>query len=128
MDTESLYLALSEKELYDCIEENSAVEWELTRAEECKDDFTAIAAIHFFPRTCCAKHKEHDKRELGLFEEDFRCTEMLCLCSKTYCCFDSNSNKHKITSKVLNKRTLEDSGDGPMAKNRKVLDQFISVS
>ena len=33
MDTDSLYLALSEKELYDCIREESNVEWELMRTE-----------------------------------------------------------------------------------------------
>ena len=52
---------------------------------------------------------------------------MLCLCSKTYCCYDSNSNKYKFSSEGLNKRTLEDSGDGPMAKYRKVLNEFINV-
>ena len=71
---------------------------------------------------------KHDKREPGLFKEEFRCTEMLCLCSKTYCCFDSNSNKYKFSSKGLNKRTLEDCGDGPMAKYRKVLDEVINVT
>ena len=128
MDTDSLYLALSEKELYDCIREESKAEWELMRTEDCKDDFTANATTNFFPRTCCTTHIKHDKREPGLFKEEFPCTEMLCLCSKTYCCKDSNSNKYKFSSKDLNKRTLEDCGDGPMAKYRKVLDEFINVT
>ena len=127
-DTDSLYLALSEKELYDCIREESKVEWKSMGTEDCKDDFTANPTTNFFHRTCCAKHKIHDKREPGLFKEEFRCTEMLCWCSKTYCCYDSNSNKHKFKSKGLNKRTLEDCGDGPMAKYRKVLDEFIKVT
>ena len=67
MDTDSLYLALSEKELYDCIREESQAEWGLLRTEDCKDDFTANATTNFFPRTCCTKHMEHDKRESGLF-------------------------------------------------------------
>ena len=71
---------------------------------------------------------KHDKREPGLFKEEFRCTEMLSLCSKTYCCFDSKSNKCKLISKGLNRRTLEDCGDGPMAKYRKVLDGVINVA
>ena len=54
--------------------------------------------------------------------------EMLCLCSKTYCCYDSNSNKYKFSSKGLSKRTLEDCGDGPMAKYRKVLDDFFNIT
>ena len=124
----SLYLALSEKKLYGCIREKSIVEWKLRRTEDCTDDFTANATTNFSPRTCCTKHKKHDKLEPGLFKEEFRCTEMLCLCSKTYCCFDSNSKKDKFSSKGLNKRTLEDCGDGPMAKYRKVLDEFSNVT
>ena len=120
MDTDSLYLALSEKELYDCVREESKAEWKLFRTEDCKDDFTGNATNNFFPRTCCTKHIKHDKREPGLSKEEFRCTEMLCLCSKTYRCYNSNSNKYKFSSKCLNKRTLEDCGDGPMANYRKV--------
>ena len=127
MDTDSLYLALSEKELYDCIREESKAEWELMRTEDCKDNFTANAITNFFPRTCCTKHMKYDKREPGLFKEVFRCTAF-CLCSKTYCCFVSNSNKYKLGGNGLNKRTLEDCGDGPMAKYRKVLDEFINVT
>ena len=98
------------------------------RTEDYKDDLTANATTNFFPRTCCRKHMKHDKRELGLFKEEFRCTEMLRLCSKTYCCYDSMSNKYKLGSNGLIERTLEDCGDGPMAKYRKVLDEFINVT
>ena len=128
MDTDSLYLALSEKDLYVCIREESKAKWELLRTEDCKDDFTAKATTNLFPRTCCKKHVKHDKREPGLFKEEFSCTEMLCLCSKTYCCYDYNSNKYKFSSKGLNKRTLDDCGDGPMANYRKVLDEFVNVT
>ena len=128
MDTDSLDLVLSEKEFYDFIREESNAERGLLRTEHCKDDFTANTTTNFFPRTCCTKLIKHDKREPGLFKEEFRCTEMLCLCSKTYCCFDYNSNKYKFSSKGLNKRMLEDCGDGPMAKYRKVLDEFVNVT
>ena len=127
MDTNFSRLAVSEKRLYDCIRAKSKVEWKLLRTEDCKDDFIAKATTKFFPRTCCTEHEKHDKREHGLIKGEFCCTEMLCLCSKTYCCYDSNSNKYKFSSKSLNKRALEDCGDGPMAKNRKVLDEFINV-
>ena len=128
MDTDSLYSALPEKELYDCIREESKIEWESMRTEDCKDDFTSNATTNLFPKTCCAKHKKHDKREPGFFTEEFRCTVMLCLCSKNYCCYDSNSNKYKFSSKSLIKGTLEDCGGRPMAKYRKVLDRFINVT
>ena len=79
MDTDSLYLALAEKEVEDCIRPEVSAEWQSLRLNDCVDSFTADAVAKVFPRTCCAKHKQHDKRERGLFKEEFRCTEMLCL-------------------------------------------------
>ena len=120
-DTDSLYLALADTSLYDCIKEDKMEVWEFLRSEHCNDYFVADSIGNFFPRTCCEKHKKHDKREPGLFKEEFLCTEILCLCSKTYCCYDAKSNKYKFSSKGLNKRTFEDSGDGPTSKYQKVL-------
>ena len=77
---------------------------------------------------CFSTHKQQDKREQGLFKEEFRCTELLYLCSKTYCCYENNSDKFKFISKGLNKRVLEDSGDGPMAKYRRVLDEAVNLT
>ena len=37
MDTDSLYLPLSEKHLYNCIREETKAEWSLLRTEDCKD-------------------------------------------------------------------------------------------
>ena len=95
MDTDSLYLALAEKELEDCIRPEMKAEWQKLRSNDCVDSCTADAVTNFFPRTCCVKHKQHDKSEPGLFKEDSRCKEMLCLCSKKYCCYD-------VTFKNLN--------------------------
>ena len=69
METDSLCSALSEKELYDCIREESKAEWGLLRTEDCKNDFTANATNNFFPRNYCTKHMKHDKREPGFFKE-----------------------------------------------------------
>ena len=85
MDTDSLYLALSEENLEDIILPEKRSEWEAIRSQDCTDSFTANATGNFFPRTGCSAHKQHDKREPGLFKEEFRFTEMLCLCSKTFC-------------------------------------------
>ena len=103
MDTDSPYLALAEKEWYDCIRCEKMQEWELLRSKDCNDSFTADAFSIFFPRTCCAKHRKHNKREPGFFKKDFQCTQMLSLYSKAYCCYDSLSNKFKFSSKGLNK-------------------------
>ena len=67
----------------DCIRLELRTELQRLRSNDCVDSFTANAVSYFFPRTCCVEHKQHDKRELGLFKEEFICTEMLCLCSKT---------------------------------------------
>ena len=123
MDTDSLYLVLAEKELEDCIRPEMRAVCQRLRSNDCVNNFTADAAANFFPRTCCVKHKQHDKREPGLLKEEFRRTEMLCLCSKTYCCYDVTSNKLKFSRKCLNKRVLEQSGDGPLEKYRKVLNE-----
>ena len=128
MDTDSLYLALSEENLEDVILPGKRAQWDQLRSKDCTDNFTANATDIFSPRTCCNAHKKHDKREPGLFKEEFRCSEMLCLCSKTYCCYDKQVNKYKFSSKGLNKRTLEDCGDGPMSKYRKVLEEAVNVT
>ena len=114
MDTDSLYLALAEKEPEYCIRPEMRADWQRLRSIDCVDNFTADAVANLFPRTSCVKHKQHDKREPGLFKEEFRCAEMLCLCSKTYCCYDVTSNKLKFSCKGLNKCVLEESGDGPL--------------
>ena len=54
--------------------------------------------------------------------------EMICLCSKIYCCYDAQSEKYKFSSKSLNKRTLEENEDGPMEKYRRVMDEIINVT
>ena len=128
MDTDSLYLALVEKEQEDCIRPEMRAEWQRLRSNDCADNFTADALGNFFPRRCCVKHKQHDKREPGLFKEEFRCKELLCLCSKTYCCYDVTSNKLNFSSKSLNKRVLEQSGDGPLEKYRRVLNEKVNVT
>ena len=125
METDSLYLALAEKELEDCIRPEIRAECQRLRSNYCVDNFTADAVANFFPRTCCVKHKQHDTIDE---EEEFRCTEMLCLCSKTYCCYDVTSNKLNFSCKGLNKRVLDQSGDGPLEKYRRVLNDKVNVT
>ena len=89
MDTDSLYFALAEKELEDCIRPEMRAEWQKLRSNDCVDSFTTDAVANIFPRTCCVKRKEYDKREPGLFKKEVGWTEMLCLCSKFYCSLTS---------------------------------------
>ena len=128
MDTDSLYPDLAEKELEDCRRSEMRVEWQRLRSNDCVESFTANAVAKLFPPTCCVKHKQHDKREPGLFKEEFRCTEMFCLCSKTYCCYGVTSDKPKLSSKGLNKRVLEQNGGGPLEKCRRSLNETVNVT
>ena len=102
--------------------------WDKMRENYCRDSFKADAKSNFFPPTCCSTHKKYNKREPGLFKEEFRCAEMLCLCSKTYSCYDNKTDKIKFSSKRFNKRVLEDSSEGPMSHYRLVLDEEINLT
>ena len=62
INTDSLYLALAEKELEDCIKPEMRADWRWLTSNDCVDSFTAVAVANFFPRTCCVKHKQHDRR------------------------------------------------------------------
>ena len=105
-DTDSLYLALAEKELDDFSRPELKTEWERLRSKNRKHSFTADATGIFFLRMFCYKHRKHDKREPGFFKEEIKCTEKLCLCGKKYGCFDVASNKCEFSSKGLNKLAL----------------------
>ena len=116
VDTATLYLALAEKELEDYIRPEMTAEWERLQSNDCAVFFTAHANANRFLRICCVEHKQHRKREHDLFKEEFRCTEMLRLCSKTYCCYDVTPDTHKFCSKGLCKCVLEQSGARPLNK------------
>ena len=58
MDTNSLYLALAEKELEECIRPEMIAERQCLRSNDFVDNFTADAVANVFPRTCCVKQKK----------------------------------------------------------------------
>ena len=116
MDKTSQYFARAEKELEECVWPEMKAEWKRLRLKDCTDNHTAEAVGSFFPQMCCEKDKKYDKREPGLFKEEFRCIEKLCFCSKTYCCNDVTTVKYEFTSKSLNKRVLEQIGEGRLEK------------
>ena len=93
MDTDSLYLALAEKELEDCIRPEMRAEWQRLRSNDSVGTFNADAVANFFPRTCFVKCKQHDMREPGLVKEEFSYSDMSCLCSKTYFFYDVTPKK-----------------------------------
>ena len=103
-------------------------EWQKLRSKDCVDSFTADELAYFSPGTCCLKHKQHDNTEPGLSRREFGCTEMVCLCSKTYCCYDVTSNKLKFSSNLLSIRLLEQSSYGPLENYLKLLNERVNVT
>ena len=83
--TDLFYLALSQHVLYDCIRPAMKKDWTFLRSGDCTDEFSANSATNFFCRFRCAEHKEQDRRNSGPFKEEFRFTEMICLCCRTFC-------------------------------------------
>ena len=73
MDTDSLYLDLSDHDLYDCIRPALKEEGNSLRSGDCTDEFPANSTTKSFPRTCCAKHKKRDRQKFGRFKEEIRC-------------------------------------------------------
>ena len=126
-DTDSLCPALVVKELENNIRLQMETDWEQLRSKYCPDCFTSDAVGTFSPWMCCDKHEKPDLRGPGLFEEDFGCSEMVCFCSKNYCCYDTTFNKLKFSTKRLKKQTLEQSGDGPLENYRKILDERVNI-
>ena len=69
MDTDSLYLAVAEKELEDCIRPEMRLEWQRLQSNDCVNSFSADALANVFRRACFVKHKQHDKREPGFLKK-----------------------------------------------------------
>ena len=106
MDTDSLYMALSEEKIGDIIRPEMRSVWYCMRQSDCTDNFAANSSSNFFPRKYCRKHAAFDKRTPGLFKEEFRCSEMIALCSKTYCCYDEETDTVKLSIKDSTRTTL----------------------
>ena len=127
MDTDSLYMALSETNIGEIIKPEMKTLWQNCRWADCSErEFKADGRFNFFPRNCCSHHNKYDQRTPGLFKEEFRCTEMVALCSKTYCCFDAQSETVKISCKGVNKSALKN--DNPMMKMRSVLQKQEEIT
>lgn len=122
MDTDSLYMSMSVDSVNDLVSAEKQAEWVQLRSRDCRNEFEADSENNFFPRTCCIVHATYDKRSPGLFKEEFRGTEMVALCSKTYCVKNDTTGVTKFSSKGLNKRSIaNDADEEPFAKYMRVL-------
>ena len=124
MDTDSLYMALSGDKVEDFITPEMKLIWEMNREKDCRDDFRADERYNFFLRNCYQQHRKFNQRTAGRFKEEFRCTEMVALCFKTYCCFDEPSRVTKLSRKGPNEKSLNDE---PINEYRVVLEEKEKV-
>ena len=98
MDTESLYLAVSEENLEDAILPEKRVEWDQLRSKDCTDVFTPNPTDNLSPELAVMSTRNR-MREPGLIKEEFICAEMLCFCSKTYCVMMSVVTSTSLSAK-----------------------------
>lgn len=114
MDTDSAYLALSERRFEEAIRPDALSSYRLGLTSFCRPgDIEADSDNRWFPRTCCTEHERDDLRTPGLLKVEFHeGTEMIGLCSKSYCVVSSHRSKY--SAKGANK-----SADAPMKAFRK---------
>ena len=83
MDTDTAYLAITGLSLFDIIKPEMCTNFLDSIKNNCFLE-NITPAESWFPRSCCQKHMNHDKRTPGLFKMEFEGKEMVNLCSKTY--------------------------------------------
>ena len=109
MDTDSLYVALNGEKIDKMIRPEIRSVWFWMRQSNCSDNFVPNSSSNFIPGECCKNYAAaaFDKRTPELFKEDVRCSEMIALCSKTYCCYDEETETVRLYSKGLKKQHPE---------------------
>ena len=100
-DTDSIYMAISTKNLDQSIQEEFKSQYDTEIFRSCSDK----KVPKWFPRSCCDKHKALDQRGTGLFKLEFLGVKMISLCSKSYIIEDENG-KQKNSCKGVSKRGL----------------------
>ena len=77
--------------------------WEMNQKNNPRDNFRAGERYDFLHRNYCQQHWKFDQSTPGFFIEEFECSKMVVLCSKTYCCFDEPSGITKLSCRRPNR-------------------------
>ena len=125
-DTDLLYLAFAEENLFDCDRPEKKDSKGKMRENDSEIHLEKIEIQIFFHECLVALTRNTINESLDCLKKDLG-IRGCCLCSKTFCCFDDKSDKIKFSSKGLNKIVLEESRHGPMAKYKKLLDEAINL-
>ena len=79
-----------------------------------------------FPYTLLQAHKTQRESTRIRHEGIQMHRNIVCLCSEAYICYGSTSQIYKFSYEGLQNRTLEDSGDGHIAKYKQVLNESVN--
>ena len=109
LDTVSLYLALAEQELTDCIRSEVKTEWQKGRSIDCDDSFAAV-----LPPSLLRETQKTSQEGAGSLQKKNSGIRKCCVFLVTYCLYDTTSSKINFSSNFHKKRVLEQSGDGPL--------------
>ena len=126
-DTASLYLALSEEILEDVIVPKKRVEWNQLRSEDCTDILLLIKPVSFSAELAVMP-KRNMIRESRVSSKKSLDVQKCCGFVAKHFVVSINRLTSTSTSKGINKRRLDDCGDGPISKYRKVLEEFVNVT
>ena len=101
-DTDSLYLAISEDSLDECVKPHLMKEWEEEKYKFLTFDDQTLVEFDGKQTT----QKQYDKRTPGKFKPEFEGLGMVCLNSKVVHAWgeDEKGPKHKTSCKGSNKR------------------------
>ena len=77
-------------------------------------------------RACCSKHKKHDKRETGLFKKNSDVPKWFVSAAKLIVATMPSLTNTILVAKVRTKETLDETGDGPMEKYWRVIEEVIN--
>ena len=112
MDTDSLYMALSEPTLEAAVRPSMKQQFYFNyhrwfpspHCNRHRDLYVEIKmdGDEWIPKSCCRERQLYDKRTPGLFKLEFKGKDIVALCSKTYICTDGEGTT-KISCKGLNK-------------------------
>ena len=93
MDTESLYPALDEEELYDCIRPDKKREWIDLCSSDCADDFKGIATTKLFPGLAAQSTRIMTSANLDSSRENF-VAQKGCVCAAKRIAVKIPNHKH----------------------------------
>lgn len=106
MDTDSIYAGYAGPTFESCVKIEEKEEFLDKIYNNCHKDHVDPSTGHWFPRKCCEKHKNYDRRSPGLMKLEHTGTKMICLSSKTYIISDNKS--FKMSCKGVMKSSVTD--------------------